>query len=469
MRSGRHLKWLTGAFILIAAVFIASAAATYGTISQIDDEVADLKRNSLPSVAALATARAELQRARLEADVLTLSPDGWSAGGFQELRAHAESVREHADDDERTPWYPGEREIYDGRLRPALAELEAATGRLQRGGMGSIPERMAADLDFDTAAGAVDEALTDLVDLNHSYSLSSVEKILKARRDYNRLALLLTLGSALVAGIAAASTLQLARREQRMAREALRHETARAAELEMFASRVGHDLLNPLGAVALSLGGIAKQHDDSPTRAAIARAERALERSRMMVQGIYDFARAGARPARDARTSLRLGVQGAVDEFSASGSDSGTEVNVEPLEDLEVACCRGVLSVILSNLLGNAAKCMRGSPVRRVTVRALHMGNKARVEIEDTGPGVPPGLEAAIFEPYVRAPSATQPGLGLGLATVKRLVEGHGGAVGVRRAAQGGAVFFFDLPIVPPKAETAVSGPAGVRARAPAS
>jgi signal transduction histidine kinase len=125
-----------------------------------------------------------------------------------------------------------------------------------------------------------------------------------------------------------------------------------------------------------------------------------------------------------------------------------------------------VLSVILSNLLGNAAKCMRGSPVRCITVRALLIGDKARVEVEDTGPGVPPGLEASIFKPYVRAPSATQPGLGLGLATVKRLVETHGGAIGVRRAAQGGAIFYFELPLVPPKADGALTGPAGLRAHA---
>jgi signal transduction histidine kinase len=134
-----------------------------------------------------------------------------------------------------------------------------------------------------------------------------------------------------------------------------------------------------------------------------------------------------------------------------------------------VACCPGVLSTILSNLLGNAAKYTRGSPVRRITVRALRIGGMTRIEVEDTGPGVPPDLEASIFEPYVRAPSATQPGLGLGLATVKRLVDGHGGAVGVRRAAQGGAIFYLELPLVPPKGDNASAGPVGLGVRLPAS
>jgi signal transduction histidine kinase len=465
-----HLKWLIAAFTVIAAVFIASAAVTHCTVSRIDDEVSDLKRNSLPSVAELSSARAELQRARLTADALTLSPEGWSTQGVEELQSHEDSMRAQLAAYEQTPWYAGERELYDGRLRPAVGKLENATVPVERNAMGSARERMAADLAFDVAASEVDEALTALLHLNHSQSFSATENILNDRRDYDRLALLLTLASGLVAGVAAAASLRLLRRQQRVAQAALQHEAARAAELEMFATRVGHDLLSPLSGVTLNLGIIARRHDDPPTRVAIERAARTLERSRAMVDGIYEFARAGGRATDEARASLRFGVQGAVDELVASGSDPGTEVNIEPLEDVEVACSPGVLNVILSNLLGNAAKCMRESPVRRITVRALRSGHRARVEVEDTGPGVPPGLEASIFEPYVRAPSATQSGLGLGLATVKRLVETHGGAVGVRSAAQGGALFYFELPLVPPKADNALTGPAGLRAvRAAAS
>ncbi len=465
-----HLKWLIAAFTVIAAVFIASAAVTYGTVSRIDDEVSDLKRNSLPSVAELSSAHAELQRARLTADALTLSPEGWSPQGVKELQSHEDSMRAHVAAYEQTPWYAGERELYDGRLRPALAKLENATVQVQRDGMGPARERMAADLEFDATSGEVDEALSALLDLNHSQSFSATENILNARRDYDRLALLLTLVSGLIAGAAAVASLRLLRRQQRVAQEALRHETARAAELEMFATRVGHDLLSPLSAVTLSLASIARRHDDPPTRVAIERAARTLERSRAMVDGIYEFARAGGRPTAEPRASLRLGVRSAVDDLVASGSDPETEVSIEPLEDVEVACSPGVLSVILSNLLANAAKCMRESPVRRITVRALRVGHKARVEVEDTGPGVPPGLEASIFEPYVRAPAAKQPGLGLGLATVKRLVETHGGAVGVRPSTQGGALFYFELPLVyfelplvPPKADNALTSPAGLR------
>jgi signal transduction histidine kinase len=79
-------------------------------------------------------------------------------------------------------------------------------------------------------------------------------------------------------------------------------------------------------------------------------------------------------------------------------------------------------------------------------VRVIEVSNVVRTEVEDTGPGVPAGLEQSIFEPYVRGPDSGTAGLGLGLATVKKLAEGHGGSVGVVNVSAGGALFWFTLP-----------------------
>ena len=84
---------------------------------------------------------------------------------------------------------------------------------------------------------------------------------------------------------------------------------------------------------------------------------------------------------------------------------------------------------------------------------------RARVQVEDTGPGLPPGLEHSIFEPYVRAPGVTQPGLGLGLATMKRFADRHGGEVGAQ-CTEVGTVFWFELPLALPIAPVAIPGEA---------
>jgi len=96
---------------------------------------------------------------------------------------------------------------------------------------------------------------------------------------------------------------------------------------------------------------------------------------------------------------------------------------------------------ILGNLLGNAVK-YAGSGAR-VSIEA-RVDSLVHVEVSDTGPGIAPELQARIFEPFVRGRKIGE-GLGLGLATARRLVEAHGGAIGLRSNA-GGSVFWFDLP-----------------------
>jgi signal transduction histidine kinase len=199
-----------------------------------------------------------------------------------------------------------------------------------------------------------------------------------------------------------------------------------------------------MSVVAFGLGNLARRHPDADTKAVVDRASRALDRSRQMVHGILDFSRSGARPTPDARAPLAAGIRGAVEELVASEPELPPRVDVEPFRDCEVACDAAVLGVILGNLLNNAAKYTKGSAIRRIALRANVTPERVRVEVEDTGPGVPQGLEQRIFEPYVRGPEVTQPGLGLGLATVKRLVESHDGNVGVRRLDPG-TVFWFEL------------------------
>jgi signal transduction histidine kinase len=232
----------------------------------------------------------------------------------------------------------------------------------------------------------------------------------------------------------------------------------KASELEMFDQRVAHDLLSPLSTVSLSMAALAARHPDAHTQELVQRATRALQRSREIVDGILAFARSGASPGAGARSELRPALQTAVESVLAAEGASPPEVRIEPFEDVTVSCATAVLVTMLTNLLSNAAKYTRGAPVRQVTVRPIVSRDRVRVEVQDTGPGIPAGMEDRLFEPYVRAPNAAQPGIGLGLATVKRFATACGGAVGVHRVEQG-AVFWFELPRAEPSAVAAETAP----------
>src|SRR5262249_32394376 len=125
----------------------------------------------------------------------------------------------------------------------------------------------------------------------------------------------------------------------------------------------------------------------------------------------------------------------------------GIDLEIGALPNVSVACSPGVLTSLVSNLVGNALKYMGDAPIRRVSVQANVVGGMVRVEVRDTGPGVPPELRERIFDPYVRAADSTIPGLGFGLATVRRLAEAHGGAVGLDREVRYGSLFWFELPL----------------------
>lgn len=464
----KALYGFVGAFVVVALVFIGASVATFHASREIDTAAQDLMGNALPSVMELMQARSAQRRLDIDVEVLTRTRSG-RAELIDELvaaRAELDASLRHA---MATPDYPGERELYEREIEPRLAELDRAIDGLRsaviadKGNERRVATSVAT---LDAAAKDLDGALAALAELNHERAFDAAKRIVGTRAQTARLAFWLEAGSAVVALAAAAIAVRAQRRFALDARRRYDIERDRANELDLLAQRVAHDLMSPLAAVALSLGAIQRAHPDPETARAADRANRSLQRSRQMVQGIYAFSKSGARPTEGATAPLRATLVEAADELLAT-EQSPPALEVKPFDEVEVAMDRAVLAVVAANLLSNAAKYSRESPERRVTVRARADRGRVRVEVEDTGPGVPHGLERSIFEPYRRAPGVTQPGLGLGLATVKRLVTSHGGRVGVHGAPSGGAVFWFELPLARAPRPEPAEAPAPARGGEP--
>jgi two-component system, NtrC family, sensor kinase len=102
------------------------------------------------------------------------------------------------------------------------------------------------------------------------------------------------------------------------------------------------------------------------------------------------------------------------------------------------------LTQVLLNLLLNAADAVAGRG--RIKVGAEVDRERVRVDIEDSGPGVPDELKTRIFEPFFSTKPAGQ-GTGLGLAVCESIVTAAGGEIVVGRGALGGARFSVILPV----------------------
>jgi signal transduction histidine kinase len=215
----------------------------------------------------------------------------------------------------------------------------------------------------------------------------------------------------------------------------------------MFAGRVAHDVLGPMTNVELALGLVARRVEgDELLGQAVEQGRRSGRRVKMLVDGLLDFARSGARPEPGGRTAAGEVIRDVMQSVAQAAEEAQVELAVEPFEPVEVACSPGVFMSCLSNLVRNGIKYMGDGTVRRVTVRVRTAGPRARFEVEDTGPGLPRELAETIFQPYVRGRGSGQPGIGLGLATVRRLADAHGGAAGVSQAPDGGCLFWFEFP-----------------------
>jgi signal transduction histidine kinase len=220
----------------------------------------------------------------------------------------------------------------------------------------------------------------------------------------------------------------------------------RAAELEQFAGRVAHDIRNPLSSAAMTAQLIERRATDEHGREIAHRVIRSLERAAAITSGLLDFARAGAKPDPGARTSPREVLADLATSLTQEAAHAGIELLLEPIPPVRVACSEGVYLSLVGNLARNAIKYMGDSAERLIRIRLIDEGTFVRTEVSDTGPGIAAAALPSLFASYFRAGGTQQDGLGLGLATVKKLAEGHGGRAGVRSELGKGSTFWFTLP-----------------------
>jgi signal transduction histidine kinase len=439
-------RTLVLSFAAVTAGFVAATAMAEYSDFRIRTSAESIVENSAASVFRLSSTRSILRRFEVAAD------DYVDSSGGQVRRADLERLREELGREWRSyqlvPTYPNEKDFWPNveagwiAIDVAMAEINAALDGADPGRAENILERR-----LKPDVESVDGQLAAISELNQTQGVILAQNIDDLGRRSIALAFWL---DGLCVALAVAFTVLLVRAERRHRAEI----RARTEELELFSSRVAHDILSPLTTVAMSLELVGRKGQlDDRVKEIVHRGQDNLLRVRRLVDDLWEFARAGAQPPASVRADVAEVVLDVVDDLTRTAQESDIELAVEPLPHVDVKSSDGVLTSLIANLVRNAIKHMGTARERKVVVRAIDRGASARVEVDDTGPGIPVVQREAIFEPYVRARQSRQPGLGLGLATVKRFVERHGGVVGVESAPGGGSRFWFELPKATPRVD----------------
>jgi signal transduction histidine kinase len=219
------------------------------------------------------------------------------------------------------------------------------------------------------------------------------------------------------------------------------------AELRALMAMASHDLKSPLASVSAHVQML---HEDYSTalgdgfRQDIAAIERGLRRMNQLAQDLLDYARA------DHTLELApMALREIVDEVLTEHVTGPNKVLLtQNGEWPTVVADAGLLRHVLDNLIGNAIKYAPADTSPQIEIEAHTLADgTVRVEVADRGIGIPAADCPRIFDAFHRcANTGGRPGTGLGLAICRRIVERHGGHIGVNDNPGGGSRFWFTLP-----------------------
>jgi two-component system sensor histidine kinase KdpD len=215
-------------------------------------------------------------------------------------------------------------------------------------------------------------------------------------------------------------------------------------------SMVSHDFRSPLASIKASIAGL-RHRDGLPDpeieQELLEAIDHQADRLNRMVGNILALSRLEAnawQPQRERISPSEL-VGAVLDAFD---EEMGRRIHVAVEPALADVCLDPVqIGEALRNLLENALK--YSPPERTVELRASERDGSLVLEVLDRGPGLPPGEESRVFERFYRLPGLSEsavPGMGLGLAICRGLVEAHGGRITAHNRPGGGAAFQITLP-----------------------
>jgi signal transduction histidine kinase len=238
---------------------------------------------------------------------------------------------------------------------------------------------------------------------------------------------------------------------RRMARRIATLEAQRelARMQDEFISTISHELRTPLGFIKGYVTTLLRDDtswDEEEREEFLRIIDDEADRLRELIDNLLDSSRLESGSLSMTLEPAPLGpvIRDSVQRLE--GAHPEVQIELEMAEELpRVRLDPTRIAQVLDNMLNNAHKYAPGSPV---TVRVLAKPDRMRIEVVDRGPGIPPEHTAHLFERFFRMPqSSTIRGTGLGLYISRKIIEAHGGEIGVDSQPGEQTTFFFELPL----------------------
>ena len=236
--------------------------------------------------------------------------------------------------------------------------------------------------------------------------------------------------------------------------EAAKRDAERANDAKSrFLTAIGHDLLQPLHAAHLFTDALSQQLGDQRQRDSVLQIRGALDSTTDLLTGLLDMSRleAGGLVPEPRAFALAEVLEPLASEFRVLAAERGLALHCVPTRAW-VRTDPQLLRRVLQNFLANA---VRYTEHGRLLLGVRRAGDSLRVEVHDTGAGIAPEQQDAIFEEFRRGDGASGQGLGLGLAIADRIAQLLDAPLALRSRVGVGTVFALTLPGCPlPTART---------------
>lgn len=237
---------------------------------------------------------------------------------------------------------------------------------------------------------------------------------------------------------------------QRQLRDANESLARANRELEAFTASVSHDLRSPLTTIAGQAGLLELSLPDATDeqKRRLARIQSSVRQMSELIEALLVLSRISRQTLHREIVDVSALAESIVQDMRQKDPSRSVAVVIQP--NMAVHGDRRLVGDLFQNLIGNAWKFTSKTGQPRIEIGQSNGGALATLYIRDNGAGFDMAYEQKLFKPFQRLHAAADfDGSGVGLATVARIIDRHGGRIWAEGKPNEGAVFYFTLPTAP--------------------